>query len=152
MKQPYEVAMKNLAVYHVQLPRIAEMEADFNNAWYCWFYEIYTAHKENKTIGEVIQMTPQLQTYSERDAGFRQYCDQYKRASADPNTQREYRIWQQEQIRLAGMTHAAKEEGIFIGEENERKKWQGVVAEKDAELAKQAELIAKLEAQLNKKD
>jgi len=34
------------------------------------------------------------------------------------------------------------------GEESERKKWQGVVAEKDTALAEQAALIAKLQAQV----
>jgi hypothetical protein len=148
-KPPQRVAVNNFVIYNVQLPMIDKMEADFDNALYCWFYLLHKAESEKKTIKEVIDMTPQLQTYSELDAGFRQFCRQYDKAASDPEVRREYASWFDGLMREAGIKHAAeervrresKQEGIVIGEENERKKWQGVVADKDAEIA---ELRAKL--------
>jgi hypothetical protein len=77
------------------------------------------------TIKEVINMTPQSQTFMENDIGFRQYCEQYNKASKDPAIQREYHNWINEQIRQEGMLLAAHKEGykegIQIGEDKKIK-------------------------------
>ena len=85
-KAPKEVAIPNFSGYNVQLPRILEMNADFNNALYCWAYTLYTAHVEKKSVKEVVAMTQALQEYAERDIGYQQFCERYRLASADPKT------------------------------------------------------------------
>jgi len=57
---------------------------------YLWLYAVDTAEREHKTIEEVLRMTPELQTFAQEDAGFRQFCEQYKRVASDPKTRREY--------------------------------------------------------------
>jgi predicted transposase/invertase (TIGR01784 family) len=151
-KRPQRVAVDNLKVHNVQLPRIKDIKEDFSKPWYCWVYAMHKADSEKKTIGEVVAMTPQLQAYSERDAGFRQYCEQYGRVASDPETRHEYLLWYEGLIQEAGERHAAEE----IARQEEREKWQDVVAkkdvvlaEKDTALAEKDALIAKLQAKLN---
>jgi hypothetical protein len=144
-KEPQRVAVDNLRIHNVQLPRIKDMDEDFSNAWYCWFYAMHKADSEKKTLNEVIAMTPQLQAYSERDAGFRQYCEQYGRVASDPETRHEYLLWYEGLIQEAGEKHAAEEIIRREVEKAEREKWQGVVAEKDA-------AIAKKDSELTEKD
>jgi hypothetical protein len=108
-KEPQRVAVRNFSIYNVQLPIIHKMEEDFNIAWYCWFYALHKADSENITLAEVIAMTPQLQAYSKKDAGFRQYCEQYERVSSDPEIREEYYIWVDGLMREAGIKHAAEE-------------------------------------------
>jgi hypothetical protein len=69
---------------------------------------MYKADSEKKTIGEVVEMTPQLQAYSKRDAGFKQYCIQYGRVSSDPDVRNEYFDWVEGLMREAGMKYAAE--------------------------------------------
>jgi len=90
-----------------QLPSLLEMEPNFSSGLYCWFYTIYTAHKENKTISEVIAMVPELQEYVREDQGFMQFCDQYELVAADPKTRSEYFRWCNDRWREAGMFEAA---------------------------------------------
>jgi hypothetical protein len=155
-KKPQRVAVDNLKIYNVQPPKIEEMEENFDNAWYCWFYAMYKADSENKTLSEVVLMTPQLKKYSERDAGFKQYCEQYELVSGDPETQSKYFLWIDGLMKEAGMRHAAEE--IVRRETDE--KWQIIVAEKDnihnatlaekdAELAERDLLIAELRAKID---
>ena len=56
-------------------------------------------------------MTPGLQAFAERDAGFRQFNDRYETVSADPETRREYAMWFDEALRLEGMLDWARQEG-----------------------------------------
>ncbi len=51
---------------------------------------------------------------------------------------------------LGNAQREAKAEGRREGKQAERKKWQNVVADKDAALAEQAALIAELQARLGK--
>ena len=114
-KPPKRKAIPQFGGYNIQLPRLLEMEPDFSSGLYCWFYTIYTAHKENKTISEVMDMIPQLQEYAKEDSGFMQFCEQYELAAADPKTRREYFIWYNDRWREAGMLYAAREEGMLLG-------------------------------------
>jgi hypothetical protein len=116
-KPPLREAISQFGGYNVQLPRLLKMEPDFSSGLYCWFYTIYTAHNENKTISEVINMVPELQEYIRKDPGFMQFCDQYELVAADPQTRSEYFIWYNNRLREAGMYQAAREEGIEIGEQ-----------------------------------
>ncbi|MDR1532893.1 MAG: hypothetical protein LBS62_12090 [Clostridiales bacterium] len=52
-------------------------------------------------------MTPKLTAFAERNAGFRQYCEQYNRAASSPETQDEYYRWVNEQMRQQGMIQGA---------------------------------------------
>jgi hypothetical protein len=69
------------------------------------------ANQKNMTIQEVIDMTPELQTFMNSDKGFQQYCAQYQRVASDPNTQDEYYRWINEQWRQQGMIDAAEKRG-----------------------------------------
>jgi len=110
-KLPHEVAIPNFGGYNIQLPRLLEMEANFNDDLYCWCYALYTAHIENKSVQEVVSMTKGLQAFAERDAGFRQFNDRYETVSADPKTRHEYAMWFNEALREEGMLAWARQEG-----------------------------------------
>ena len=109
-KPPGEVAIPNFGGYNIQLPRVLEMDANFDDDLYCWCYALYTAHTEKKTVQEVVSMTPGLQAFAERDAGFRQFNDRYEIVSADPETRREYAMWFDEALREKGMLDWARQE------------------------------------------
>jgi len=155
-KPPLKEAMPQFSGYNVQLSRIPDMTPDFNSGFYCWFYTLYKAHKEEKTIREVLDMTPELQTYSDRDAGYRQFCEQYDLAAGDPETRDEYVLWVKEKMREYGERKAAENEGIAKGRAEGIAEadahWQSVVSGKDSELKKKDTIIAKLKAQLESKD
>jgi len=110
-KSPHEVAIPNFGGYNIQLPRLLEMDANFDDDLYCWCYTLYTAHLENKTVREVVSMTPELQAFAERDVGFQQFNDRYETVSADPETRREYAMWFDEALREEGMLAWARQEG-----------------------------------------
>ncbi|MCL2356748.1 MAG: Rpn family recombination-promoting nuclease/putative transposase [Defluviitaleaceae bacterium] len=110
-KPPQEIAIPNFGGYNIQLPRILEMPANFDDALYCWCYTLYTAHLEKKTVREVVTMTPELQAFAEKDAGFRQFYERYETVSANPETRREYVAWFNEALRLEGMLDWARQEG-----------------------------------------
>jgi predicted transposase/invertase (TIGR01784 family) len=110
-KAPHTVALEQFSIYNIQLPRFREMEEDFGDPLYCWIYAMDTAMREQKTIREVIAMTPQMQQFETIDTGFRQYCDRYERVATDPATRDEYYRWIDEQIRQQGMMLGAEEKG-----------------------------------------
>ncbi|MDR1205643.1 MAG: hypothetical protein LBL26_09225, partial [Peptococcaceae bacterium] len=95
--------------------RFREHAPDFNDALDCWLYAMDEANQKNLTIQEVIDMTPELQTFMNNDKGFQQYCAQYHRVASDPIIQDEYYRWLNEQMRQQGMIAAAKKEGEQIG-------------------------------------
>jgi predicted transposase/invertase (TIGR01784 family) len=92
-KPPHEAAFDNFTIYNIQLPKLKDAERDFSDPLYSWLYAIDTAQRERKSIEEVIKMTPELESFTARDAGFRQFCEQYKRVASDPQARREYRNW-----------------------------------------------------------
>jgi len=114
-KLPHEVAIPNFGGYNIQLPRLLEMDANFDDDLYCWCYALYTAHLEKKTVQEVVEMTPELQAFAERDVGFQQFNDRYETVSADPETRREYAMWFDEALREEGMLAWARQEGLQEG-------------------------------------
>jgi len=149
-KPPEEEAVPQFSGYNIHLTGIPDMKPDFNNGFYCWFYTLYTAHNENKTITEVLDMTPELQTYAKKDSGYQQFCDQYNLAADDPETIEEYYDWIETQMEHNGIYEGGREDGRIESDE----KWQAVVADKDAEhaalIADKDAVIAELRAQLEK--
>ena len=143
-KPPLKEAIPQFSGYNVQLSRIPDITADFNSGFYCWFYTLYKADHEGKTVKEIVDMTPELQIYSDRDTGYQQFCTQYDLAAGDPETRDEYVLWVKDRMREYGMKKASENEGIAKGRAEADAQWQGVVAEKDVELeAKDTELKAK---------
>ena len=61
-------------------------------------------------------MTPELQAFAERDAGFQQFNDRYDAVSADPETRREYAMWFNEALRQEGMLEWVRQEVIDVYE------------------------------------
>ena len=109
-KPPSEVAVQNFSGYNIQLPRLLEMDPNFDDDLYCWCYALYTAHLEKKTIQEVVSMTPGLQAFAKRDVGFQQFCDRYETVSTNPEARREYAMWFDEALREKGMLDWARQE------------------------------------------
>ena len=64
-------------------------------------------------------MTPGLQVFADRDAGFRQFIDRYETVSADPETRREYAVWFDEALREEGMLDWVRQE---VKDEYEQKR------------------------------
>ncbi|GHU35379.1 hypothetical protein FACS1894105_03980 [Clostridia bacterium] len=112
-KPPHSVAAEQFEIYNVQLKRFAESEVDFTDPLSCWIYAMYKAHNEKLSVGEVLDMTPKLRDFAAKDAGFMQYCMQYKRVSAEPSVRKEYMRWVDESMRQAGMVQSARQEGII---------------------------------------
>jgi len=110
-KPPVRAAIPNIQCYNVQLPRIMEMKPDFNQGFYCWSYALYTAHKNNLTINEVISMTPELQTYAEKNPGFTQFDQRYRHETASPELRNEYVSWVLAEMKVEG----AREGGWIDG-------------------------------------
>ena len=134
-KPPQEVAIPHFGGYNIQLPRLLEMKPNFNDDLYCWCYALYTAHIKNKTVREVIIMTPELQAFAEKDAGFRQFNNRYETVSADPEMRREYAMWFNEALREEGMISWAQQE---IRDEYEPK-----LAEAEQQLAEAKQKLLK---------
>ena len=80
-------------------------------------------------------MTPGLQAFADRDAGFRQFIDRYETVSADPQTRREYAEWFDEALREEGMLDWARQEGrdevMPKLAEAERRLWDAARSMKD---------------------
>ena len=115
-KPPNRAAIPQFSGYDIQLPRILEMEPDFTNGLYCWCYTLYTAHTKKKTIQEVLNMTPELLSYAEREPGYFQFCQRYGLVSADPDTRHEYFLWLKDRWREEGVRITAMEEGLEQGQ------------------------------------
>ena len=47
-------------------------------------------------------MTPALQEYAEKDAGYQQFCERYQFVSSDPKTRKEYMLWFNDRMREEG--------------------------------------------------
>ncbi|MDR1786701.1 MAG: PD-(D/E)XK nuclease family transposase [Spirochaetaceae bacterium] len=114
-KPPHDVALDTFAIYNIQLPRFREAAADFNDNLYCWLYALDTAGREKKTLTEVIEMTPELRAFTERDTGFQQYCKQYNRVASSPQTREEYLNWLDENTRQWAMAEWKRTEGRAQG-------------------------------------
>jgi len=77
-----------------------------------------------------------------------QAIEAYRHVSATDEFKEIERLRSRARHNEASALGHARREGISIGEETERGKWQGVVADKDVALAEQAALIAELRSRL----
>lgn len=114
-KAPDQVVMPEFTGYDIQLPSVEHLPHDFDNALYAWCYILYTAHKQQKTLEEVIAMTPQAQQFAKTNSGYTQFCQRYKLAAGDTETRREYVAWMGELMRHEGELKYAEEVGINKG-------------------------------------
>jgi len=113
---PPRVAVDAFCAYAVQLPRALEQAADGPRGDLgCWLYALAKAHEAHMSLEEVCEMTPALQEFLDRDEGFRQYCESYGRANADPEVEDVYLRWVGEAMREEGQRQAALEEGRAEG-------------------------------------
>ena len=110
-KEPIVVATPIFRGYNIQLPKVLDVTPNFDSPLYCWCYALYTAHAEGKTIREVVDMSPGLQVFAERDSGFTQFCERYNLVSADPETREQYVRWAADQLREEGI----HESGRLVG-------------------------------------
>jgi hypothetical protein len=114
-KPPQRTAIPYFSGYNVQLPRLLEAKPNFNDPLYCWGYTLYTAHIQNKSIKEVIDMTPELQSYTRQDEGYQQFCEQYSLVAADPQSRSDYFRWVAAVMRHEGEMEAARQIGMEKG-------------------------------------
>lgn len=114
-KAPIRQAVENFRGYNVQLPRVLEMTPDFTNPLYCWCYILYKSHTENKTLQEVIDMTPAIAEFATGNVGYRQFCDQYNLVATNPQARDEYYEWIKYHMRVQGELEWAREEGLEQG-------------------------------------
>ncbi|MCL2572635.1 MAG: Rpn family recombination-promoting nuclease/putative transposase [Defluviitaleaceae bacterium] len=115
-KPPHDIAIPNFCGYNIQLPKVEEMKPDFNSGLYCWCYTLYTAHKQNKSIQEVITMTPALQAYTLEDTGFLQFCKRYNLIAGTETARWEYQRWIWDTMREEGILEGAREEALEQGQ------------------------------------
>ncbi|GHV11179.1 hypothetical protein FACS1894219_01920 [Clostridia bacterium] len=155
VKPPIRAASSQYEVYDIQIPRFKDAEQNFNDPLYCWFYTMTTAIEKKITVDEVVNMTPELQNFTQQDAGFKQYCSQYKRASTSKKTLLAYGRWVNESIREAGMILGAEnkgkkegfEEGLKEGEKKglkEGEKKGEIKGEKQGEKKKATAMAIKM--------
>ena len=145
-KAPVRSAMPQFSIYNIQLPQVQESKPDFNSDLYCWCYTLYTAHKENISIQEVLQMTPELASYAEREPGYFQFCERYGLVAADPDTRHEYFLWYMNQLREEGRRITAIEMGMEQGmEQGQLIKLLGQIQRKHLKQKTREQIIDELE-------
>jgi len=145
-KPPMTVRTDKFSAYDVQLPRVAELEPDWDSDLYCWLYTLWTAHSGKKSVEEVIAMTPQLQNFT-ADSGFAQFRDRLEILGADEEFLDDYYRWYAYQMEQADILEAAKAAGKAESDRfwsaqlaAERK----AVADRDAKLAEYEKRFGKI--------
>ena len=116
-KEPVRLAMPQFVIYNIQLAQVEKTKPDFNSGLYCWCYTLHKAHKENKSIQEVLNMTPELALYAELEPGYLQFCRRYDLVATNPDSRHEYFLWYRDRLREEGRRITAIEEGIEKGME-----------------------------------
>ena len=119
-KAPVRQALENFSGYNIQLPRVLEMPADFSDPLYCWCYILYKAHMEEKTLQEVIDMTPEALVFASEDNGYKQFCQQYELVASNPESRKEYYAWINYHMRIEGELEWARDAGMAQGLETGR--------------------------------
>ena len=110
-KNKYEVAFTQFGGYNVQLPNVARCEPDFRDALYAWCFTLCKAHREGKTVGEVLEMYPALKEYAKKDEGFEQFGERYKTVTNDPEERSKHLAWWLEHVKITGQIQTAFMEG-----------------------------------------
>ena len=153
-KAPIRSAMPQFSIYNIQLPQVQEAKPDFENGLYCWCYTLYTAHKENKSIQEVLKMTPELAAYAEHEPGYAQFCNRYDLVASNPDTRHKYFLWYMNQLREEGRRITAIEQGIEQGiekglEQGRLVKLLGLIQRKKIKLKTREQIINDLELEVD---
>jgi hypothetical protein len=118
-KEPRDVAMKQFAVFSVQLPYLSETPKDFSNPLYCWCRLLYEMHFNKKLPKEVCAMESKIKEFVESDAGAAQFVARYDDAAASPAVRQAYQDWVIADFRERSMLQGARNEGRNEGR-NER--------------------------------
>jgi len=110
-KSPHTVVIPQFVCYDIELPKFKNAAPDWNDTLYCWVYALVRAHEEHKTMKEVIEMVPELQSFAAENIGFRQFSERYEFVATDAQVRDEYQKWIRECIRQEGILTAAEEKG-----------------------------------------
>jgi len=110
-KPPHLIALPQLTIYDIELPKFNEAKPDWKDDLYCWIYALMRAHEEHMTIKEVIKMIPEIQPFVAENKGFQQFCERYEFVATDESVRNEYLKWQRENMRQKGIVDGAKKEG-----------------------------------------
>jgi predicted transposase/invertase (TIGR01784 family) len=114
--------------YHlIELPKFRKITPDMSIPLHRWLYFLDKGYKdtESNIMREVLEMDAVLQSFARR----------YKRNAADPKVQKAYLDYQ--------MAIWDEQSRLDAALADERAKWQNVVADKDAEIAKLREQLSK---------
>ncbi|MDR0947981.1 MAG: Rpn family recombination-promoting nuclease/putative transposase [Lachnospiraceae bacterium] len=110
-KEPHQVADNHFRIYNIQLPTFRKQEHDLSNPLHAWLYLLDSAHQQQKSIQEVIEMEPRLKEFIDLDPGMKQFVEEYERATADQKMRDDYANYIMEMMRMDGMYRAAVQEG-----------------------------------------
>jgi predicted transposase/invertase (TIGR01784 family) len=125
------VALKQFAIFNIQLPYFPEAKADYANPLYRWCKLLYEMHFNKKLPKEVIDMEPKMREFIENDAGAAQFVDRYGEAAASPEIQQTYWDWFMAEFREQGIIQGAKMQGREEGREEGRKEGREEMREED---------------------
>jgi hypothetical protein len=132
-KSPRDIALKEFAVFNIQLPYFPEAPEDYANALYCWCKLLYEMHFNKKLPKEVFDMEPRIREFTERNAGASQFISRYGEVTASPAVQQAYQDWVLADMREASIMRGAKMEGFEEGVEKGIEKGIGIGMEKGIE-------------------
>jgi hypothetical protein len=114
-KEPREVALKQFAIFNIQLPYFPEISEDYSNSLYRWCKLLYEMHFNRKLPKEVFAMEPRMREFIESDAGAAQFVARYGEAAASPMIQKAYRDWVIADFRERSIIQGARSEGHAEG-------------------------------------
>jgi hypothetical protein len=111
-KEPRDLALRQFAVFNVQLPYLPELSANLSNPLYCWCRLLYEMHFNKKLPEEVYAMEPRIKECVESDAGATQFIARYDEAAASPAVRQAYEDWILADFREKSLLQGARDEGI----------------------------------------
>jgi hypothetical protein len=120
LKPPITPIDKYPTKFVIQISRFLESGMNFNVGLDCILFAMCEAHQQHKTLREVINMHAELQTYEQRDPGFRQMADRFDTVVSSPDVRQAYGRWFINALRDEGMLSAARNDGIA----EERERWE----------------------------
>jgi hypothetical protein len=119
-KDPRDVALKQFAIFNIQLPYFLKAPEDYANALYRWCKLLYEMHFNKKLPKEVFAMEPKMREFIESDAGAAQFVARYGEAVASPTIRQAYKDWVIADFRERSMLWGARSEGRKEGREEGR--------------------------------
>ncbi|MCL2082794.1 MAG: Rpn family recombination-promoting nuclease/putative transposase [Oscillospiraceae bacterium] len=115
-ESPYEIAEKHHQTHNLELPKFRRITPDFTKPLHCWMTAIVRAQDENKTLREVVDMTPELQRFEQSNPPFGQFLNGYEFANADQETRHNFILWNKEEMLQAHERTLQIEESRAEGE------------------------------------